>query len=169
MPYFIKGEKIKMAIINNGLYDTDYLIGIHDIASQTVLADSVIEIGDVYRKYCRKNRCGTPVYSNTSTGVTLQRSGVYKVTATLVGTGTEAGDVTVQLFSNGSPVAGAISTQTITTADTEFRTFTIDTFILVNNGEVLGYNSTLAQTLTLENTGVGATFTNVVLNIVKVL
>ncbi len=154
---------------NNVLNDSDFLIGIQDIASQTVLTDSVIAIGDVYRRYCRKNRCGTKVFDNTSTGVTLQWSGVYKVTATLVGTGTEAGDVTVQLFSNGLPVPGAISTQTITTPDTEFRTFVIDKFILVNNSEVLGYNNTLAQTLTLENTGVGATFTNVVLDIVKVL
>lgn len=149
--------------------EDDYLIGLQDLATQTVLEGGVIALGDVYRKYCRKNRCGTKVYDNTSTGVTLNWSGIYKVTATLVGTGTEAGDVTVQLFSNGEPVAGAISTETITTADTEFRTFTIDKFILVNNAEVLGCNSTLAQTLTLENTGVGATFTNVTFDVVKVV
>ena len=154
---------------SNVLNDTDYLIGIQDIASQTVLTDSVIAIGDVYRRYCKRNSCGTRVFDNTSSGVTLQWSGVYRVTATLVGTGTEAGDVTVQLFSNGIAVPGAISTQTITTPETEFRTFVIDKFILVNNSEVLGYNTTLPQTLTLENTGVGATFTNVVLDIVKVL
>lgn len=154
---------------SNVLNDTDYLIGIQDIASQTVLTDSVIAIGDVYRRYCKRNSCGTRVFDNTSSGVTLQWSGVYRVTATLVGTGTEAGDVTVQLFSNGVAVPGAISTHTITTPETEFRTFVIDKFILVNNSEVLGYNTTLPQTLTLENTGVGATFTNVVLDIVKVL
>ena len=151
------------------LNDTDYLIGLQDTATQTVLADGLIQIGDVYRRYCRKNSCGVKVYDNTSTGVTLNWSGVYKVTATLVGTGTEAGDVTVQLFLNGQPVLGAISTETITTADTEFRTFVIDRFILVDNSNILGCNTTVAQTLTLENTGVGATFTNVVLDIVKVL
>lgn len=150
-------------------FEDDYLIGLQDLASQTVLADGVIALGDVYRRYCRKNSCGTRVYDNTSTGVTLNWNGIYKVTATLVGTGTEAGDVTVQLFSNGLAVPGAISTETITTPDTEFRTFTIDKFILVNNAEVLGCNSTLAQTLTLENTGVGATFTNVTFDVVKVV
>lgn len=156
---------------NNGFesFEDDYLIGLQDLASQTVLADGVIALGDVYRRYCRKNSCGTRVYDNTSTGVTLNWNGIYRVTATLVGTGTEAGDVTVQLFSNGVPVAGAISTQTITTPDTEFRTFVIEKFILVNNAEVLGCNSTLAQTLTLENTGVGATFTNVTFDVVKVV
>ena len=151
------------------LNDTDYLIGLQDTATQTVLANGLIQVGDVYRRYCRKNRCGTRVYDNTSTGVTLNWSGVYKVTATLVGTGTEAGDVTVQLFANGQPILGAISTETITTPDTEFRTFVIDRFVLVNDAEVLGFNNTLATTLTLENTGVEATFTNVVLDIVKVL
>lgn len=150
-------------------FEDDYLIGLQDLASQTVLADGVIALGDVYRKFCRKNRCGTRVYDNTSTGVTLNWNGIYRVTATLVGTGTEAGDVTVQLFSNGLAVPGAISTQTITTPDTEFRTFVIEKFILVNNAEVLGCNSTLVQTLTLENTGVGATFTNVTFDVVKVV
>ena len=155
--------------INIENLEDDYLIGLQDLATQTVLEGGVIALGDVYRRFCRKNSCGTRVYDNTSTGVTLNWNGIYKVTATLVGTGTEAGDVTVQLFANGVAVPGAISTQTITTADTEIRTFVIDHYILVNNAEVLGINSTLAQTLTLENTGVGATFTNVVFNVVKVV
>lgn len=161
-----------MAVFSNTSleqFEDDYLIGLQDLASQTVLADGVIALGDVYRRYCRKNGCGTRVYDNTSTGVTLNWNGIYRVTATLVGTATEAGDVTVQLFSNGQAVPGAISTQTITTPDTEFRTFVIEKFILVNNAEVLGCNSTLAQTLTLENTGVGATFTNVTFDVVKVV
>lgn len=144
-----------------------FLIGVKDFASQTVLSGGLIQIGDVYRRYCRKNRCGTRVFDNTSTGVTLQWDGIYHVTATLVGTGTEAGDVTVQLFENGVPVTGAVSTQTITTPDTELRTFVIDYFVLVDNACILGCNSTVAKTITLENTGVGATFTSVVLNIEK--
>ena len=144
-----------------------FLIGVKDFASQTVLSGGLIQIGDVYRRYCRKNRCGTKVFDNTSTGVSLQWDGIYHVTATLVGTATEAGDVTVQLYENGVPVTGAVSTQTITTPDTEFRTFVIDYFVLVDNACILGCNSTVAKTITLENTGVGATFTSVVLNIEK--
>ena len=144
-----------------------YLIGVKDVASQTVLADGIITLGDVYRRYCRKNSCGTKVFDNTSTGITLGWDGMYHITATLVGTGTEAGDVTVQLFENGTPVTGAVSTQTITTPETEFRTFYIDYFVLVDNACVLGCNSTVAKTITLENVGVGATFTSVVVNIEK--
>lgn len=144
-----------------------YLIGTKDFATQTVLTGGLINIGDVYRRYCTKNRCGTKVFDNTNTGVTLQWDGIYHITATLVGSGTEAGDVTVQLFENGLPITGAFSTQTITTPDTELRTFVIDYFVLVDNSCVLGCNSTLAKTITLENTGVGATFTSVTLNIEK--
>lgn len=144
-----------------------YLIGLKDFATQTVLTGGLIQLGDVYRRYCRKNSCGIRVFDNTNTGVTLNWDGIYHITATLVGTGTEAGDVTVQLFDNGIPVTGAVSTQTITTPDTEFRTFVIDYFVLADNSCVLGVNSTLARTITLENTGVGATFTSVVLNIEK--
>ena len=144
-----------------------YLIGVKNPASQTVLTDGIITIGDVYRRYCRKNNCGTKVFDNTSTGITLGWDGMYHITATLVGAGTEAGDVTVQLFENGVPVTGAVSTQTITTPETEFRTFVIDYFVLVDQSCVLGCNSTVAKTITLENVGVGATFTSVVVNIEK--
>lgn len=144
-----------------------YLIGLKDFATQTVLTGGLIQLGDVYRRYCRKNRCGTKVFDNTNTGVTLQWDGIYHVTATLVGTGTEAGEVAVQLYENGVPVTGAVSTQTITTPDTEFRTFVIDYFVLVDSSCVLGCNSTIAKTITLENVGVGATYTSVTLNIEK--
>lgn len=144
-----------------------YLIGLKDFATQNVLTGGLIQLGDVYRRYCRKNNCGTKVFDNTNTGVTLQWDGIYHITATLVGTGTEAGEVAVQLYENGVPVTGAVSTQTITTPDTEFRTFVIDYFVLVDNACVLGVNSTIAKTITLENVGVGATYTSVVLNIEK--
>ena len=144
-----------------------YLIGLNDPATQTVVEGGLIQLGNVYRRYCRRNSCGAKVFDATSTGVTLNWDGIYHITATLVGTGTEAGDVTVQLYENGVPVAGVLSTQTITTPDTEFRTFVIDYFVLVDNSCVLGVNSTVAKTITLENVGVGATFTSVVLDIEK--
>lgn len=145
-----------------------YLIGLKDVATQNVLADGLIQVGNVYRRYCRRNRCGERVFDNTTTGVTLNWTGIYHVTATLVGTATStAGDVSVQLYENGQPITGAISTETITTPTTEFRTFVIDYFVLVDDASVLGVDSTLAKTITLENVGVDATFTSVVLNIEK--
>ena len=148
-----------------------YLLGLKNVSTQTVLTDGAIQLTDSgsYRKNCRRNFNGVRVFDITNTSVALNWQGMYHITATLVGTGTEAGDVTVQLYQNGNPITGAISTQTITTADTEFRTFVIDYYILVDDTCVLGCNSPLIQTLSLENTGVGATFTSVVFNVEKVV
>lgn len=145
------------------------LIGSKNVTSQTVLANGTIDIGSSYRKYCRRATNGNPTFANTSTGVTLNGQGIYHLTATLVGSGTEAGVVTVQLLENGEAVTGALSSQTITTADTELRTFVIDYYIIVDNTYLLGCNTTSSKTISLANTGVGATFTSVVLNIEKVV
>ena len=149
--------------------ERNYLLGIKNTATQTVLEGGLITLGTTYRAYEDSDRCGVETFDVSGTGATLNWSGIYKVTATLVGSGTEAGDVTVQLLANGQPVAGAFSTETITTPDTELHTFTIDEFMLVDNTRVLNVSSTLAQTLALQNTGVGATFTKVTFNVVKVL
>lgn len=144
-----------------------YLIGLKDFSTQTVLTDGVIEIGDVYRKYCRKNRCGTKVFNNTNTGVTLNWDGIYHITATFVCSGTETGDVSVQLYENGSAVSGATASATIATADTEQKTLVLDYFALVDTTRVLNCNSTVAKTLSFVNTGIGATYTSVTVNIEK--
>lgn len=147
------------------------LIGLKNFAEQTVLPNGIINLGSVYRKYCRKNRCGVSAFGRTANDISLQHSGIYHITATLVGAGDAAGDITVQLYVNGVAVDGAFSTQTITTADTELRTFVLDYYILVDQDCVLGNESTLAQTISLVNTSatVTATFTSVVVNAEKVV
>lgn len=147
------------------------LIGLKNIGEQTTLATGTINLGNVYRKYCRANRCGTPAFTVTSNGVTLNHEGIYHITATLVGTGETAGDVSVQLVENGEFLTGAISTETITTATTEFRTFVVDYYIKVDKDVVLGVPTTDAKTISLVNVsdGIDATFTSVVLNVEKVV
>ena len=145
------------------------LIGLKNIGTQTVLADGQINLGSVYRKFCKANRCGTPAFTVTSNGITFNHEGIYHITAVLVGTGETAGDVTVQLFENGELVTGAVSTQTITTATTEFRTFVIDYYVKVDRDTILGYNTTGAKTISFVNTSedIDATFTSVVVNATK--
>lgn len=145
------------------------LLGVRNFNTQTVLADGLINIGNVYRRYCKKNRCNVPTFSNTATAVTLQQQGIYHVTATLVGSGTVAGVVTVQLLENGVEVPSAFSSETITTATTELRTFVIDTYILVDDACLLGNSTTLSKNISLVNTGVDATFESVVFNVEKVV
>ena len=146
-----------------------YILGTQTTAAQTVLEGGEIAVGNSYRKYCRKNSCGTPVFSLTNTGITLNWDGVYHVSAVFVGTGSEAGNIAVQMFENGVAIPAAVSTQTVTTPETEIRTLTIDYFVLVDNTCVLGNNTTVAKTLTFENVGVGASFSSVVINIEKEL
>ena len=145
------------------------LLGVKNTTPQSVIALGTIDLGSVYRRYCKKNSCGIRTFDSTSQSISLQQQGIYHVTATLVGTGTIAGDVTVQLLVNGEPVSGAFSTETITTPTTELRTFVIDSYILVDEACLLGTSSTIAKTISLQNTGVEATFTSVVVNVEKVI
>lgn len=148
-----------------------YLLGTKNIGTQTVLADGVINIGSSYRRFDKKNKCGIYAFSRSVNDITLQQEGVYHVTATLVGSGDVAGVITVQLYENGEPITGAFSSETITTPDTELRTFVIDYYVLVDKDCILGRESTIAKTISLVNTSdtVTATFTSVIVNIDKVL
>lgn len=145
------------------------LLGLKNVGEQTVLATGQINLGNVYRRFCKANRCGVPAFTATSNGVTLNHEGIYHITATLVGTGETAGLVSVQLAENGELVTGAISSETITTATTEFRTFVIDYYVKVDEDCVLGFKTTGAKTISLVNTSdaIDATFTSVVLNVTK--
>lgn len=144
------------------------LLGVKNTNSQTVLTDNFINLGTVYRKYCKKNSCGIGAFSRTSQEITLNHSGIYHITATLVGAGDDAGVVTVQFYENGEPITGAFSSETITTATTELRTFVIDYYVLVDKNSVLGTTNTFPKSISLVNTGVDATFTSVIVNVDKV-
>lgn len=144
------------------------LIGLRNILPQTVLTNGIVSLGSPYRRYCRKVNC-IPAFSTTENSVTLNHSGIYHVTVTAVVSGTATGDVTLSLFSNGVEIPGATSTESITVATTQFRTVVIDTYVLVDSACVLGKPAIVPQTLTLVNTEIGATITNVVMNVEKVV
>lgn len=143
------------------------LIGTKNFGTQSVLTDGLINLGSTYRRYCRRTNSGLRTFENMGTGIALNGEGIYHVTATFTGSGTEAGDFTVQLFENGIAIEGAEASETITTAETEVRTLVIDYYVLVDSACILGCNSTVAKTISFENMGIPATFTNVVVNITK--
>ena len=58
--------------------------------------------------------------------------GIYHITAKIVGSGTAAGVLTAQMTANGEAIAGAFSSETITTADTELRTLVIYEYVMVD-------------------------------------
>lgn len=144
------------------------LIGTRNFASQEVVTNGIIELGNVYRKFCKKiNNVKTFEFDNSD--IVLQQNGIYHITVTAVASGTEAGVLAIQLYENGVAVPGVFSNETITTPDTELRTLTIDYFALVDSTCILGCNSTLAKSITIVNTGVPATFTSIVVNVEKVV
>ena len=145
------------------------LIGLKNSSTQTVLTDGIVNIGSVYRKYCKKNACGFPAFARTVNDITLNHSGIYHLTATFVVSAPAAGTVTVQLLVNGEPIDGAFASETITTATTELRTMVIDYYLLVDKDCVLNTESTIAQTVSFENIGDDATFTSVIVNVDKVV
>ena len=144
------------------------LLGTKNFASQNVQSNGLIQLGNVYRRYCRRIN-GTRTFEFDNSDVILQQSGIYHITVTAVGSGVDAGTLAIQLYENGVPVSGAFSNETITTPDTELRTLVIDYYALVDSTCVLGCNSTIAKAISLVNTGVEATFTSVVMNVEKVL
>ena len=145
------------------------LIGTQNTGSQTVLTDGIISLGSVYRKYCKKTNNCLPTFTSDSNSITFNGQGIYHITATFIGAGTTAGTLTVHMLENGTPVVGGVASETITTADTELRTLVIDRYVIVDSACLLGCTSTIAKTISFENTGVGATFSNVVVNVDKVV
>lgn len=144
------------------------LIGTRNFATQEVVTNGIIQLGNVYRRYCRKIN-GVKTFEFDNSDVILQQSGMYHITVTAVASGAEAGTLALQLYENGFAISGVFANETITTPDTELRTLTLDYFVLVDSTCVLGCNSTVAKAISLVNTGVEATYTSVIMNIEKVL
>lgn len=144
------------------------LIGTRNFATQDVLTGGIIDLGNVYRRYCKRIN-GVRTFEFDNSDIVLQQSGMYHITVTAVGSGAEAGTLAIQLYDNGVAVPGVFANETITTPDTELRTLTLDYFVLVDNACVLGCNSTLARAISVVNTGVEATFTSIVVNVEKVV
>lgn len=145
------------------------LLGTKNTATQTVPVAGFVNLGSVYRRYCKKNSCGIRTFDFDSSSISLNQQGFYKITLTATVSAPAAGDVTLQLLENGTPITGALATETITTATTEFRNIAIDYFILVDKTCILNNLSTLAKSISVQNTGVAATITNIIVDVLKVI
>lgn len=144
------------------------LLGTRNFASQEVLTNGIVQLGNVYRRFCRKIN-GVKTFEFDNTDIILQQTGMYHITVTAVASGAEAGTLAIQLYENGFPVPAVFSNETITTPETELRTLTLDYIALVDNACVLGCNSPVAKAISIVNTGVESTFTSVVVNVEKVV
>ena len=145
------------------------LLGTRNATSQSLTTNAVVSLGEVYRKYCKKDTYGVKAFDFNNTSVTLQQSGIYHITVMLTYTAPEAGVVTFQLTDNGVAIPSALASETITTATTETRSSIIDIYVLVDSTCVLGAPSTLIKNISIVNVGVDSTVSNVVFNVEKVV
>nr|DAE44630.1 MAG TPA: hypothetical protein [Caudoviricetes sp.] len=142
-------------------------LGVKNTTAQSVVSGGLVNLGSVYRKNCCKNACGVKTFDFDGNSINLQQSGIYTVTALVTFTAPAAGNVVLQLTDNGVVIPGAIATETITTATTEVKTTTIQYQLLVDSTCVLGQYSTQVKNISLLNSGVASTISNVVVNVVK--
>jgi hypothetical protein len=146
------------------------LLGTKNTSSQDVLTGGLVNLGQTYRRYDKKGSCGFRAFDFSSNGISLQHIGIYHVTAVITFTGTVAGDFTFQLVEDGTPILGAIATETITTPTTEFRTVTLDYYVLVDNQCLLGKKTVPSESISIINASEEtATVTNIVVNVEKVV
>lgn len=107
---------------------------------------------------------GCSAVPSGSTGITLKGEGVYLIefnaTATEGGT---AGLLTVQLERDGVAVPGVLASAT-STAATDYEDFAFSEIIDLKKSCLCVDNST---TITVANTGTGATFINAYLKVIK--
>jgi hypothetical protein len=130
-----------------------YTLGFKNTSTQTVEADGPINLGVVYRRNSYKDNCGRCAFQLNSQVLSLLQAGMYELIISFVVSAPAAGDVTIQLFENGEAVTGALATETITTATTEFHTMTIPYVFLVDKNCVLGRVSTGELQITAVNVG----------------
>lgn len=91
--------------------------------SASVLANGIVPLN-----VAKRNNC---VIIPGNDGAVLRKPGYYDVTATVTFTAPAAGNVTLAVQKDGVTVPGITATETITTANTEFRTVTLQGIVQV--------------------------------------
>ena len=132
------------------------MISSYNITSQAVATDDLLTFTtDRILTGCTATRNGQTFQ--------LNKPGYYYVTFNAVATATETGEITTTLQNNGIAVIGATASMTAGTVG-DLVNLAFSTIIKVPPSCCVVNN---AGNLTVANTGVGATYTNVNINITK--
>jgi hypothetical protein len=123
------------------------LIFMISTASSSVLANGLIPLSTI----SRRRGC---TFDTGTNSIILKRPGYYKISGTITFTAPVAGLVNINTQKNGVSIPGITTSGTVTTATTEVNTLPIEGIVRVfcNDG---------IATLTLVNTGVAITVSNV--------
>lgn len=122
-----------------------------------VIAGNTLPLGSTpIRRY---NQCAVDTAGNS---IALKECGYYLVNINATFTVPVAGTVTLQLLNNNVAVPGATASRSVTTDTTEVDTLSFSAIVRVFNGSAPG-------SLTILNNGVAATFSNIAVNVVKIV
>lgn len=131
------------------------LINVATTTSSSVVANGILPLTTIVRRRgCDVNLSGNAV------AITDCGSNYYLVTLTATFTAPTAGNVTLTLQQNGANVTGATATTTITTATTEVRSISFSAIVRT-------FNTAGIDSLSVVNSGVAATFSNIDVDVIK--
>lgn len=133
-----------------------------ELANATVTSaatNDIVNLGNIVRKHCCLcNNVPTFSYNNLN-AISLNQPGYYLVTVNATFTG-DAGNATLTLNSNGINIPYAGASETITTANTEYRSISFTTAVRVlPNAPII---------LTVKNNGVTLSVNTINVDIVKI-
>lgn len=132
-------------------------IYVANTTSAAVVAGGTLPLGATpIRRY---NQCAVDLAGNA---ITLKECGYYLVTVSATFTAPAAGVVTLTLLDDNIAVPGATASTTVTTAATEVRSLSFTALVRV-------FNNSAPDNLTVLNSGVAATFSNIAVTAVKVV
>lgn len=132
------------------------LIDVATTTSTSVLSGGTIPFSTVVRRRGREvGQAGSAV------AISDCGSNFYLVSVTATFTAPATGVVQLTLQQNGSSVVGGTASTTISTASTEVRSLSFTAIVRTFN------NTNLVDTLTLLNSGVAITLSNVAMSVIK--
>lgn len=125
-------------------------------ASQAVAVDSVFNFPNV-------TRTGSSIVSNGSGSFTLDNAGLYLIIASVSGAGAAAGNLSIQINSNGVLIPGTVQVAN-STAVTDIVNLTTSTIVDIPHSCACINNDAV---ITIVNSGIAGTFVNGAIQIIK--
>ena len=152
LSFFIMKGEMEMNFKKSSLYS-------YNLASQTVQAGGSI-------LFTNSSTTGCSIKQATTSNSQILNPGLYNVSVSATVASTEtAGNISIQLYKDGVPVQGAISSADSTAAtDLEAVSFSIP---VVVNPNCCAVTNNLPTNLSVVVTGVAATVTNPIISIIK--
>lgn len=125
-------------------------------------ASQALAINDVFN-FPNVTKTGISVISNGSGSFTLDNAGLYLIIASVSGAGAAAGNLSIQINSNGALIPGTVQVAN-STAVTDIVNLTTSTIVDIPRSCACINNDAV---ITIVNSGIAGTFVNGAIQIIK--